>query len=85
MSPPCVTHDFLGVVMLEYPSVLFRYLKLKNGEEDQKKYHWWHTKLADFFQGVSSIERKCEVWSVLSIFQSALGLVAGHAENTFPL
>nr|XP_054748224.1 TPR repeat-containing protein DDB_G0287407-like isoform X1 [Lytechinus pictus] len=37
-----------------------KYLKLGNGEDDQKKYTWWHTKLANFFERVTSVERKCE-------------------------
>ncbi|XP_001198485.3 telomerase protein component 1 isoform X2 [Strongylocentrotus purpuratus] len=53
-----------------------KYLK-KNGEEDQKKYHWWHTKLADFFQGVSTIERKCEEYPFhLSVIKDERRLAA---------
>ncbi|XP_071494027.1 telomerase protein component 1-like [Diadema antillarum] len=37
-----------------------KYFKTTLGADDDKQYNWWHTKLADYFQRTTAIERKCE-------------------------
>ena len=39
----------------------YRYFDKGNSAAKELTYKWWHEKLADFFEGVKSVERKAEV------------------------
>ena len=40
----------------------YRYFKDSDGNDKEDIYHWWHTELADFFEHVTQLERKIEVF-----------------------